>query len=653
MTSFRSGFTELRIRRVVLLCVGVLAGLTMQSGTVAAACSGTPPAEGGTATFSMTVPTTTTYRFWTRVYAPSEANNGAYLFVDGTHCRIVGDSKLTANQFTWVNYQEGDANNKLDLNLTAGEHKIVFAGLDEGVGIDKVLLLADTACVPVGDGNNCAQDSSSAAASTLIGDGSGGAQTSSTKEEGWLPSSAKQPVVMVGSGLVLAAIALTVLWFFKPELLRRGIERITRVFKRNPYNVQPSGVYSYEGQQAVIVSSHSYMSKRPTKGLIFAGAFAVIGGAMIVLSLAAGQSASYVLANAALTGKATLVDKTDAIGGKMVQFGAAAGGAPASNAASSDNKSRTGSSSGGSSTSPKPGSGGTTPSNPGSGSSGCSSGQVGTAPNCFSAPPFSASSGKKWQVSFTEEFGGSGYSSSKLTPCFDWNYGACTATFNNGRERYMPEQVQVSGGTAKLVAAPLSPPYSNGACQNGQCTYKAGLLSTARPRADNGSDYLYKFTYGYVESRFKFPATQGFFTAFWMLPADPSYNYRTEIDILELLGDDPSTMFMTYHYNDRSSSYNVNSGKFNNGACPVKNYANDFVRMGLDWQPNRIAWYIDGVKCAEFTNASKIESGPMQIILHMMVDNNWQRSWNVGLLDPNLTRQLEVDYIRVYQQVNN
>src|SRR5258708_24831231 len=52
----------------------------------------------------------------------------------------------------------------------------------------------------------------------------------------------------------------------------------------------------------------------------------------------------------------------------------------------------------------------------------------------------------------------------------------------------------------------------------------------------------------------------GFFTAFWMLPTDTTYTYRTEIDILEHLGHDPETMFMTYHYNDRSTSFAVNSG---------------------------------------------------------------------------------------------
>jgi beta-glucanase (GH16 family) len=276
---------------------------------------------------------------------------------------------------------------------------------------------------------------------------------------------------------------------------------------------------------------------------------------------------------------------------------------------------------------------------------------TGASPTAPGRPPVAAADSKQWKLAFSEEFNGGDYDHRKLTPCFDWNYGECTSTFNNGREHYQPSQVVVSNGTAKLIAAPRSPPFPASACQNGSCTYKAGLLSTARSRADNGSNYLYKFTYGYVEARIKFPATQGFFTAFWMLPADPSYNYRSEIDILELLGDDPTTMFMTYSYNDRSQSYNVNTGKYNNGACAAKDYSKGFVRMGLDWEPDHIAWYIDGKKCAQFSNASAIENGPMQIILHMMVDNNWQRRWNVGLTDPTLTRQLEVDYLRVYQQV--
>ena len=57
------------------------------------------------------------------------------------------------------------------------------------------------------------------------------------------------------------------------------------------------------------------------------------------------------------------------------------------------------------------------------------------------------------------------------------------------------------------------------------------------------------------------------------------------------------------------------------------------------------------MKCAQFDgNTTTIENGPMQIILDVMVDNTWQRSWEKGLLDSTLVRELAVDYIRVFQQ---
>jgi beta-glucanase (GH16 family) len=262
-----------------------------------------------------------------------------------------------------------------------------------------------------------------------------------------------------------------------------------------------------------------------------------------------------------------------------------------------------------------------------------------------------AAPGHTWQLAFSEEFSGTSYDPSKLTPCFDWNYGGCTSSFNQGREHYAPSQIRVSGGTAKLVAEPTSPPIPSNGCQGGQCTYLSGLLSTARPRADNGSSYLFQFTYGYVEARLKLVGTQGFFTAFWMLPTDTTYTYRSEIDILEHLGNDPITMFMTYHYNDRTQSHAVNSGVGNNGACPAIDYTTGFHRFGVDWEPDHVAWYLDGIRCDQFNgNTTTIEDGPMQLILDLMVDNTWERSWNVGLLDATLTRALEVDYIRVFQQ---
>jgi beta-glucanase (GH16 family) len=89
----------------------------------------------------------------------------------------------------------------------------------------------------------------------------------------------------------------------------------------------------------------------------------------------------------------------------------------------------------------------------------------------------------------------------------------------------------------------------------------------------------------------------------------------------------------------------------NDHRCQTRDYSTAFVRFGLDWQPTHIAWYIDGVKCGQFNGgAGTIESGPMQLILHMMIDNQWERDWGSVLSSQTLVRQLEVDYIRIYQQ---
>ena len=59
------------------------------------------------------------------------------------------------------------------------------------------------------------------------------------------------------------------------------------------------------------------------------------------------------------------------------------------------------------------------------GTSACPGGQLGTVPICFPPPPVAATAGKQWRVTYAEEFNGTSLDTTKLTPCFDWNYGAC------------------------------------------------------------------------------------------------------------------------------------------------------------------------------------------------------------------------------------
>src|SRR5262249_5349958 len=97
-------------------------------------------------------------------------------------------------------------------------------------------------------------------------------------------------------------------------------------------------------------------------------------------------------------------------------------------------------------------------------------------------------------------------------------------------------------------------------------------------------------------------------------------------------------------------SFTPNHSPKKNGACADLDYSQGFHRFGVDWEPAYIRFYIDGVACGEFTSAADIGSQPMQIILNHMVSVDWQRSVNKPPLDNTPVRELDVDYIRVFQQ---
>jgi beta-glucanase (GH16 family) len=245
-----------------------------------------------------------------------------------------------------------------------------------------------------------------------------------------------------------------------------------------------------------------------------------------------------------------------------------------------------------------------------------------------------------------DDFNGTTLDLDRWTPCFSWasSYAGCTYSFNNGRERYQPSQVRLSGGAAHLVAEPV--PGGDGG--NPPKTYRSGLLSTTnRPSGTGRPGSLFAFRYGYVEARLRVPDERGFFTAFWMLPPDPGrYDYPYEIDILEALGGE-GIAHMTLHHSNRSSWYSPNS-RGGNGACPTFDMAAGYHTYGLDWQPSHIAFYIDGVECGRFTGP--VWNGDMELILNLMVDVDWQRSVGLGLVDPTARATLSVDHIRVWQR---
>ena len=111
----------------------------------------------GKATQTVVANSAGTYRVWSRIDSPSSDANSYYLQIDNGCPIVVGDSAQTpVNNWTWINYQNADTASTIDVSLTAGSHTFTYVGRETGVVVDKILALADTACVPTGTGDNCA-----------------------------------------------------------------------------------------------------------------------------------------------------------------------------------------------------------------------------------------------------------------------------------------------------------------------------------------------------------------------------------------------------------------------------------------------------------------------------------------------------------------
>jgi len=131
-----------------------------------------------------------------------------------------------------------------------------------------------------------------------------------------------------------------------------------------------------------------------------------------------------------------------------------------------------------------------------------------------------------WELILNDNFEGTAFDTSYWNTISDWGG---TGSFNNGREMYYPEQIQLADGILNLVAEP------NPGITEHENSYKSGQLISARGSTQAGTPYKFSFLYGYVEARIKIVNVSGFFGAFWMLPNKENLVYEWEIDILEVL----------------------------------------------------------------------------------------------------------------------
>ncbi|MGW2937041.1 lectin [Streptomyces sp. NPDC001156] len=174
-------------------------------------------------------------------------------------------------------------------------------------------------------------------------------------------------------------------------------------------------------------------------------------------------------------------------------------------------------------------------------------------------------------------------------------------------------------------------------CWYGTCQYTSARLNTSG-----------KFTaqYGHVEARMKIPRGQGMWPAFWMLGTPVNWPDSGEIDIMENVGYEPSTVHGTIHGPGYSGSGGIGAPYSLPGG---QAFADAFHTFAVDWAPDSITWSVDGNVYQRRTPADLggktwVFNKPFFLILNLAVGGYWPGDPDGSTVFP---QQLVVDSVSV------
>jgi len=242
--------------------------------------------------------------------------------------------------------------------------------------------------------------------------------------------------------------------------------------------------------------------------------------------------------------------------------------------------------------------------------------------------------GRKWQVIWQDEFNDTSIDLSK------WDYDTGGDGFGNDELQYYTDRSDnsyVEDGNLVIAAREES--------------YRDHDYTSAKLR----TKYSMNIQYGRIDIRARLPQGKGLWPAFWMLSTESDYGEwpaSGEIDIMELLGHQPSIVYGTLHYTANKSDSHHESGdqyQLNQGT-----FADDFHTFSLVWEKDRFEWYVDDEMYqaqTEWKSAGYDYPAPFDkrfyLIMNLAVGGEWPGSPNSSTQFP---QKLVIDYVRVYQQ---
>ncbi|WP_329535580.1 family 16 glycosylhydrolase [Streptomyces sp. NBC_01450] len=238
-------------------------------------------------------------------------------------------------------------------------------------------------------------------------------------------------------------------------------------------------------------------------------------------------------------------------------------------------------------------------------------------------------------VTFSDTFdgaAGSAVDSSK------WQIETGDNVNNHERQYYTSGNKNAAlDGQGHLVITARKENPSNYQCWYGTCQYTSARLNTSGK---------FSAQYGHVEARMKIPRGQGMWPAFWMLGTPVNWPASGEIDVMENVGYEPSTIHGTIHGPGYSGSGGIGAAySLPNGQA----FADAFHTFAVDWAPDSITWSVDGTVYQRRTPADLggntwVFNKPFFLILNLAVGGDWPGDPNSSTAFP---QQLVVDSVSV------
>lgn len=161
------------------------------------------------------------------------------------------------------------------------------------------------------------------------------------------------------------------------------------------------------------------------------------------------------------------------------------------------------------------------------------------------------------------------------------------------------------------------------------------------------------FQYGRVDIRAILPEGQGIWPALWMLGANISsigWPACGEIDIMELIGHQPSTVHGTAHWGPQGQGYSNHIG--GSYSLDGEKYSERYHVFSIVWEKDNIKWYVDENEFFRLSRANVNGAYPFNaeffFIFNIAVGGQWP-----GYPDESTTfpQRMYVDYIRVFQEL--